>query len=109
MALWRYKCVAAPRRPKLTREHRVPADALAAAMQAAIEAETAAGWEYLRTDLVPMEAKTGWFGPVAETHQAVLVFRRPGVAVAEPDWDSPRNPGADRGAEFPRLGGARGD
>jgi hypothetical protein len=71
-----YKCVPVPRRPKKARGHKTPADAMAAAMEAIINAEAAQGWEYLRTDLVPMEARHGLFGAVHESHQAVMIFRR---------------------------------
>jgi hypothetical protein len=100
---WLYRCVPAPRRAKKAKGQKHPAEALAAAMEAAITAEAAQGWEYLRTDLVPMEAKSGLFGPMQESHQGVMVFRRPApVADVEPR-------GRARGAEPPRLGAARID
>ena len=114
-----YKCVAAPRRAKKSRDHRTPADALVAAFEAAIAEQAAAGWEYLRTDLVPMEAKSGWMGPVSETHQGVMVFRRRVAAAARLDSDDDRparpraepvlgRPRAEPAApEVPKLGAAR--
>ena len=123
-----YKCVAAPRRAKKTREHRAPADALVAAFEAAIAEQAAAGWEYLRTDLVPMEAKAGWMGPTTETHQGVMVFRKPVGGSARPEtgeaWTRPEpmlgRPRAETrperpapassaapAPEVPRLGAAR--
>lgn len=119
-----YKCVAAPRRAKKTRDHRSPADALVAAFEAAIAEQAAAGWEYLRTDLVPMEAKAGWMGPTTETHQGVMVFRRAVAASpradaaearsrAEPVIGRPRPdprldaPSGGPAPEVPRLGAAR--
>lgn len=112
MAEYRYKCVAAPRRAKKTRDHKTPADALAAAFEAAIAREAAQGWEYLRTDLAPMEARAGWFGGLTETHQGVMVFRRAVAASAEEFRDSraaPRGLGLDDAPEIPRLGAARID
>lgn len=121
MDAYTYKCVAAPRRAKKTRHHRTPAEALVAAFEAAIAEQAAAGWEYLRTDLVPMEAKSGWMGPVTETHQGVMVFRRRAAPAApryeSEDDDLPLRPRAEpvlgrpRAApvapEVPKLGAAR--
>lgn len=112
MAEYRYKCVAAPRRAKKTRDHKTPADALAAAFEAVIAREAAQGWEYLRTDLAPMEARAGMLGGVTETHQGVMVFRRPIAASAEDLRESrsaPRGLGLDDAPEIPRLGAARID
>lgn len=102
---WIYRCVPAPRRAKKAKGQKTPAEALAAAMEAAIAAEAAQGWEYLRTDLVPMEAKSGVFGPVTETHQGVMVFRRPAPPAGAPDARPAERPGL----EIPRLGAARID
>lgn len=122
MTEYAYKCVAAPRRARKSREHRTPADSLVAAMEQAIAAEAATGWDYLRTDLVPMEAKTGWFSSVVETHQGVMVFRRavgrpsredvaepvPAHARAEPRIGRPRpEPAAEPDPNVPQLGAAR--
>ncbi len=123
MTAYRYKCVAAPRRAKKTREHKTPADALAAAFEAAIAVEVAQGWEYLRTDLAPMEARSGLFGRVEESHQGVMVFRRPAGAAIAQDWPqhdrmrrdsaeseaAPRRASLDDAPEIPRLGAARID
>jgi len=110
MTSYRYKCVAAPRRAKKTRAHKTPAEALAAAFEAAIAQEAAQGWEYLRTDLAPMEARAGWLGGLTETHQGVMVFRRPATAqdFREPQA-APRGLGLDDAPEIPRLGAARID
>ncbi len=111
MTAYRYKCVAAPRRAKKTREHKTPADALAAAFEAAIAVEVAQGWEYLRTDLAPMEARSGLFGRVEESHQGVMVFRRPAGAAIAQDWPetATRRASLDDAPEIPRLGAARID
>jgi hypothetical protein len=101
MAQWRYKCVAAPRKARRSRTHRDPADALLAAIDAAIAVEAAQGWEYLRTDLVPMEAKAGLFSAATETHLGVMVFRKPADG-----GDGEADPAPRQG---PRLGAARGD
>jgi hypothetical protein len=104
-----YKCVAAPRRAKKGKTHRTPADALAAAFEAVLSDHAAEGWEYLRTDLAPMEARRGLFGGVVETHQAVMIFRRALAPAAEPapDFDAPARTRAE--AAIPQLGAARID
>jgi hypothetical protein len=119
MDAYTYKCVAAPRRAKKTRDHRTPAEALVAAVEAVITEQAAAGWEYLRTDLVPMETKSGWMGPVTETHQGVMVFRRRSAVAARFEDDDDRaarlraepvvgRPRATPAApEVPKLGAAR--
>ncbi len=104
-----YKCVAAPRRAKKGKGYRTPADALAAAFEAVLSDQAAEGWEYLRTDLAPMEARRGLFGGVVETHQAVMIFRRALGAAAEPapDFETPARARED--AAIPQLGAARID
>ena len=47
------------------------------------------GWEYLRTDTLPMEARAGWFGGRTVTPQELLVFRRPLPGEGDAD-DLPR-------------------
>ncbi len=71
-----YKCVGAPERPKRQRGVRGRSDRVALAMQEIIGAEAVDGWEYQRTDLVPVEEKRGIFSRAHEVHRAVLVFRR---------------------------------
>lgn len=71
-----YKCVGAPERVKRRRGVRSRADWVALAMEEIIAAETVGGWEYLRTDLVPVVEKAGIFSRSHEVHRAVMVFRR---------------------------------
>lgn len=78
-----YKCVGAPERPKRLRGTWSRSDRVALAMQEIIGAEAVDGWEYMRTDIVPVEEKAGFFGRTHEAHRAVLVFRRESV-VARP-------------------------
>jgi hypothetical protein len=92
-----YKCVPCPRRPRKSRDHKSPCDALAAAMEAVMNEQAAAGWTFVRTDLVPMEHRAGLFGGVTESHQAVMVFSRERSASVA----------ADAVADIPRLGAAR--
>lgn len=73
---YEYKCVGAPERPRKQRGARSRSDRVAVAMQEIITAEAVDGWEYLRTDLVPVEEKSGFFSRAHEVHRAVMVFRR---------------------------------
>ncbi|MEM7685364.1 MAG: hypothetical protein ACFB03_09770 [Paracoccaceae bacterium] len=73
---YEYKCVGAPEKAKRRRGAKTRTDRVAAAMQDIIAQEAVGGWEYLRTDLVPVEEKSGLFGRVHEVHRAVLIFRR---------------------------------
>lgn len=71
-----YKCVGAPERAKRKRGAKTRTDRVALAMQDVIMQEAVDGWEYLRTDLVPTEERSGMFSRTHEVHRAVMVFRR---------------------------------
>ena len=73
---YEYKCVGAPERPKRSRRAKTASDRVARAMEDIIREEAINGWEYLRTDLVPVSEKSSFLGRVQEVHRAVLVFRR---------------------------------
>lgn len=75
-----YKCVAAPERAKRKRGTKTRTERVALAMEEIIEREATDGWEYMRTDLVPVEERSGLFGRPMEVHRAILVFRRGGPA-----------------------------
>jgi hypothetical protein len=79
-----YKCVGAPERPKRLRGTRSRSDRVALAMQEIISAEAVDGWEYLRTDLVPVEEKAGFFSRTQEVNRAVMIFRRESVPARPP-------------------------
>ena len=72
-----YKCVAAPEKARRRRGAKTRTDRVALAMEEILKAEAGGGWEYQRTDLIPVEEKSGWFGRTHDVHRAVLVFRRP--------------------------------
>ena len=74
---YEYKCVGAPEKGKRKRGAKTRSDRVANAMEIAIQAEATDGWEYLRTDLVPIEERGGMFKRPQEVHRAVLIFRRP--------------------------------
>ncbi|GMG83299.1 hypothetical protein LNKW23_25120 [Paralimibaculum aggregatum] len=74
---YEYKAVGGPDRGKNRRGCKTTADRVAVAMQEIIRRESAEGWEYLRTDLVPIEERSSLLSPKRVVHCAVLVFRRP--------------------------------
>lgn len=71
-----YKTVGAPEKGKRMRGARTPSDRAAAAFEDILDAEATDGWEYLRTDILPLTERRGWFGGTHEVHRAVMVFRR---------------------------------
>ena len=90
-----YKCVGGPERPKRLRGTWSRSDRVALAMQDIINAEAVDGWEYLRTDLVPVEEKASFLGRTQEVHRAVLIFRRETVVERPVQAARPRLGGAD--------------
>ncbi len=72
-----YKTVGAPEKGKRKRGLRRQSDRVAAAFEEILQAEAVDGWEYQRTDLLPVMEGSGWFRRGHEVHRAVMVFRRP--------------------------------
>lgn len=126
MAEYSYKTVAAPRRARKTRGVRGAEALIAHAVGEIIEAEAASGWEYLRTDSLPVEEGGGMLSRAATVWRAVMVFRRPADAPARksasgaPEFE-PRDPNEQRepfmrvatttpassGYQPPPIGGAK--
>lgn len=71
-----YKTVAAPRRVKKVKGVKGRNESLAAMVEAIIHDEAAGGWDYLRTDIFPVEEKPNWFSSRGEVNKGVMVFRR---------------------------------
>ena len=74
---YEYKTVGAPEKGKRKRGLRSQSDRVAAAFDEILQDEVVDGWEYLRTDLLPVIESAGWFKRGHEVHRAVMVFRRP--------------------------------
>ena len=89
---YEYKTVGAPERPRRVRGARSGSERFAAAFEEILVEEAVDGWEYFRTDTVPVTERAGWFSPSRTVNRAVLVFRRPLEAV----W---RRPSADEAAK----------
>lgn len=113
---YEYKVVPAPLRGEKVRGARTTAERFAHALSQAMNAEAREGWEYLRTDTLPCEERSGFTGHKT-TYQNMLVFRRPAGAEAEkpltlsaPAAEPPRRPlvaETEPGAA-PKLGPAEG-
>lgn len=87
-----YKTVGAPEKGIRRRGARTKSDRVAAAVEDILKAEAVDGWEYMRTDLVPVIEKSSLFGRLHEVHRAVMVFRRPlkQAGATEAASDEPR-------------------
>lgn len=72
-----YKCIGAPEKAKRKRGAKTRTDRVAVALEEALAEHAVDGWEYLRTDLIPIEERSGMFGRPHEVHRAVMIFRRP--------------------------------
>ncbi|MEM1343246.1 MAG: hypothetical protein AAGI34_01550 [Pseudomonadota bacterium] len=103
--MYEYKTVGGPERGRKARGCRTASDRAAVAMQEIIAAEAALGWEYLRTDLVPIE-DGGLFARRRQIHCAVLVFRRPLHSARPARAPVPQEAGAEGRREPMLLGRA---
>jgi len=73
---YEYKTVGAPEKGKRNRGARSASDRAAAAFNEVLQTEAVDGWEYLRTDILPVTERRSWLGGSQEAHRAVMVFRR---------------------------------
>lgn len=105
-----YKVVAAPRRAKPVRGARGKAEAMARALEDILQEEAAAGWEYVRADLIPCEEKPGFFARRIELHRAMLVFRKlPPAAPAPRPLEQPAERAEPVRSDHVRVEHARTD
>lgn len=75
MIVWEYRIVPAPRRGIKVRGARTTEERFAAALEEVMNREGAEGWEYLRSDTLPVEERQGLTGKTT-VYQNLLVFRR---------------------------------
>ncbi|WGI21059.1 DUF4177 domain-containing protein [Amylibacter sp. IMCC11727] len=80
MQTFEYKVVPAPNRSKRIKGVKGTAGRFAAVLTETMNEQAAEGWEYLRSDSLPVEEKPGLLKSRVETYQTVLVFRRTVVA-----------------------------
>lgn len=78
---WEYRVIPAPRRAVRARGLKTPEDRFAAAVAEAMNEQAREGWEYLRSDTLPLDERQGLTGH-ATTWQVLLVFRRSLAAAA---------------------------
>lgn len=83
MQTFEYKVVPAPNRTKRVKGVKGTAGRFAAVLTETMNEQAAEGWEYLRSDSMPVEEKPGLLKSRVETYQTVLVFRRAVGAVTE--------------------------
>jgi hypothetical protein len=89
MGLFEYKVIPTPRRVKKAKGVKTEAGRFALTLTDVINAEAAEGWEYLRSETLPMDSKPGMLKKPVEMFQTVLVFRR---AVATDEMDMSDHP-----------------
>ncbi len=75
MHRYEYKVVPAPNRGTKARGVKTPEGRFANSLEAALNAQAGAGWEYVRAELLPSEERTGLTGSTTNWRN-VLVFRR---------------------------------
>ncbi len=95
MVEYEYRVVPAPSRGKRARGVKGPEGRFANALQDVMNTLAAEGWEYLRSDTLPNDERTG-LTSVQTTFRSILVFRRPVPSVpaqATPPVDSPAESG----------------
>lgn len=114
MTKFEYKVIAAPRKAAKVRGIKRGEDRFAASLAALMNELGAQGWEYQRTDTLPVESRAGMLGHTTRFHN-MLVFRRvisaPGNEVnvlPEPEASPAelQNPPAIQPAQSPASNGA---
>jgi len=76
MAQFEYKVIPTPRRPRRAKGVKGAPARFANVLTETINSEAADGWEFYKTETLPMEARPGLFRAVVESFQSVIVFRR---------------------------------
>ena len=76
MGKFEYKVLPAPRRAKRAKGVKGEPARFAYALTELMNLEAAEGWEYFKSEALPMDTKTGMFKGAVETFQTVLIFRR---------------------------------
>jgi len=76
MSQFEYKVIPTPRRPRRAKGVKGEPARFANALTEAINEIAVGGWEFYKTETLPMDAKPGIFSKRIETFQSVMVFRR---------------------------------
>lgn len=111
MSSHEYRVVPAPRRGLKAKGVRRPEERFARAVEAEMNRMAAEGWEFVRSDTLPCERKSGWFSRPVTVFETLLVFRRPAaetkaampppVALTPPASVAAPAPAASRFTPFP--------
>ena len=83
MSTFEYKTICAPRKALKFKGVKGTEDRYAHTLTDVINAQAADGWEYLRSDSLPVDEKTGLIGETAERYLSLLVFRRENIETYE--------------------------
>lgn len=76
MGHYEYNVLPAPRRTKRAKGVKGEPAKFAHALTELMNLQAAEGWEYFKSETLPMESKSGVFKGVTESFQTVLIFRR---------------------------------
>lgn len=76
MSSHEYRVIPAPRRPIRAKGARKPEERFARSVEAVMNRMAKEGWEFVRSDTLPHERKSGWFGRRETVFETLLVFRR---------------------------------
>jgi hypothetical protein len=98
MTRFEYKVVPAPRRGEKARGVKGLEDRFALALTTLMNRLGRDGWEYLRTDTLPVEERHGLAGRITTSYQNMLVFRRALAAAATEPAAADARPPADAAA-----------
>jgi hypothetical protein len=75
MSTYEYRVIPAPRKGEKAKGIKTPEARMAQAMETRLNAQGQEGWEYVRSDVVPMEERAGLTSKHV-TYHTVLIFRR---------------------------------
>ena len=85
MQTYEYKVIPAPNRSKRVKGVKGSAGRFATVLSEAMNEQATEGWEYLRSDSLPVEENPNFFKSRVETYQTVLIFRRKTTIPKEKD------------------------
>ncbi len=107
MQTYEYKVIPAPNRPKRFKGVKGNAARFAEVLGEAMNDLASDGWEYIRSDSMPVEEKSGLLKGRTENYHTVLVFRRaksetaPAMAGYLEDMSEPAPPAPPQDFTFP--------
>ena len=84
MQRFEFKVIPAPKRGEKARGVKTTEERFALALTTLMNQLGAEGWEYVRSDTLPVEERQGLTGRTT-VYQTLLVFRRPRAEAAAPD------------------------